>query len=88
MLIYSNANYETMANPSHPVFIAVEKEFWAWLEQSNPANEYEEKYFGEESIVNKRGAIEQAIEEMIDLANEDGTPVSIKSFDFDAVFAA
>ncbi len=87
MYIYPNAVYGTMANPSHPVFQAVEAEFWKWLESSNPAMEYEAMYFSDEAVCNKRGAIEQAIEEMINEANEEGKAVLVRTFDFDAIFA-
>ena len=87
MKVYPNSNLLTLCNPSHPVFLAVEKEFWDWIDSTNPAQEYEAMYFSDEAIFNKRGAIEQAIEDMINEANEENKPVIVARFDFDAVFA-
>ena len=87
MLIYPNSNQSNLSDTSHPVFLAVEKEFWGWLESSNPANEYEEMYFGDDAIYTKKGAIIGAIEEMINEANETNKPVLVSTFDFDAIFS-
>ena len=86
MLIYPNTNYQTAAKLDSPIFLAVEKEFWAWFENTNPASEYEEMYFGDEAIYSKKGAILQAIEEMIDEADTTGKPVNLKTFDIDGIF--
>ena len=87
MKVYPKSNYEMLSALDHPIFLAVEKEFWQWIESSNPANEYEEMYFGDDAIYNKQSAIKGAIEEMINEADETGKPVLISSFDFDAIFA-
>lgn len=86
MTIYPNTNYETAARLDSAIFAAVENEFNNWIESSNPANEYDEMYFGEDSIYTKKGAIRQAIEELIAEADETQKPVSFKHFDFDAIF--
>ena len=87
MYVYPKSDYTKLSALGHPIFLAVEKEFWAWLDSSNPGMEYEEMYFGCEAIYDKKGAIRGAIEEMIFEADETGKPVLISSFDFDAVFA-
>ena len=87
MNIYPNSNYSQLSALDHPIFLAVEKEFWLWLESTNPAMEYEEMYFGDEAIYNKKDAIKGAIEEMIAEADQTGKPVIISKFDFDAVFS-
>ena len=87
MYVYPNTNILEISNPSHVIFKAVEKQFWQWLEDSNPASENEEKYFGDDAIYDKLGAIEGAIEELINEANEENNPVLINTFDFDAVFS-
>jgi hypothetical protein len=87
MYLYPNSNILEISNPSHPVFLEVEREFWAWLESSNPANQYEEMYFSDDAIYTKRGAIIGAIEELLNEAQETNKPVLIKTFDFDAVFS-
>jgi len=38
------------------------KEFYDWLESSNPSSEYEEMYFGEEAVFSKAGALDYAVE--------------------------
>ncbi len=86
MYVYPNANYSNLMKLDSPVFLAVEKEFWAWLESTNPANEYEEMYFGEDAIYDKKQAIQSAIDEMLNEADETGKPVLVSTFDFDAVF--
>lgn len=87
MKVYPNSDYTKLSTLDHPIFLAVEKEFWAWLKNSNPANEYEDMYFSEDAIYDKKQAIRGAIEEMICEADETGKPVEIASFDFDAVFS-
>lgn len=54
-----------------PLWLAMEQEFDNWLENSNPASEYHEKYFGEDAIYTKHGAIVQAIEDLIIWAEEE-----------------
>ena len=87
MYVYPNSNYSQLTALDHPIFLAVEKEFWLWLESTNPAMEYEEMYFGDDAIYDKKGAIRGAIEEMMYEADETGKPVLISKFDFDAVFS-
>ena len=86
MLIYPNTNYSNAINLDSPIFLEVEKEFWKWLESSNPANEFEEMYFSDDAIYSKKDAIYGAIDELINSANEENKPILISSFDFDAVF--
>jgi hypothetical protein len=87
MNIYPNTNYSEVSRVDHPIFQAVENEFNNWIDNSNPALEYHEQYFSDEAIYSKKQAIQGAISEMIDEAQETGAPVKISSFDFDAVFS-
>ena len=87
MYVYPNSDYYKLTALDHPVFLAVEKEFWAWLESTNPCMEYEDMYFSDDAIYDKKSAIKGAIEELICEADETGKPVLIRTFDFDAVFA-
>lgn len=85
-VIFPNADLSEISRMSHPIFQRVEKHFWEWIESSHPAAEYREKYFGDDAIYTKRGAIEQAIEAALDEANEEKKPVRLSEFDFDAIF--
>ncbi len=87
MKVYPNADYSKLSSLDHPIFLAVEREFWNWLNSSNPAMEYEDMYFSDDAIYDKKQAIQGAIEEMICEADETNKPVEIASFDFDAVFS-
>lgn len=87
MYIYPHSDYAKLSAIDHPVFLAVEKEFWSWLDSSNPAMEYEDMYFSEDAIYSKKDAIKGAISEMMEEADETGKPVLIRTFDFDAVFS-
>lgn len=86
MLIYPNTNLLKASNYDNPIFLEVEKEFDNFIDTSNPANEYFDKYFGEYAIYSKEGAILGAIEYMIDEANETGKPVNVNTFDLAALF--
>lgn len=87
MYVYPKSDYAKLTALDHPIFLAVEVEFWGWLNSSNPAMEYEDMYFSDDAIYDKKEAIKAAIEGLINEADETGKPILIKSFDFDAVFA-
>lgn len=86
MNVYPNQTMEQLNSFDHPVFQYLDKRFNEWIESSNPAMEYEEQYYGEEAICTKRGAIEQALENLIDEARETGKPVNVATFDIEAAF--
>ncbi len=86
MRIFPNQTLEQLNSFDHPVFQYVEKRFDDWIENSNPASENDEKYFGEDAIYTKRGAIEQALENLIDEAQETGKPVDVTKFDLECAF--
>lgn len=86
MKVYPNSDFSKLSALDSPVFAAIEKEFDDFIEHSNPASEYEEMYFGDEAIYSKKGAIRQAIEEMMDEADITGKPVDIKTFDLWGIF--
>lgn len=86
MFVYPNQTIEQLNSFENPVFQHIEKQFDEWLKHSNPAMEYEEKYYGDEAIYTKRGAIAQAIENLIEEANESNKPVNVKTFDIECAF--
>jgi len=86
MKVYPTASLENLNSSGHPVFKFIEKKFFDWIEATPPGAEYQEKYFGEEAIYSLRGAVEQAIEAVIEEAKEENAPVDLEAFDFDAVF--
>lgn len=87
MKIYPNTSILQVSETGSAIFLFVENKFNQWLKASNPANEYEEKYFGEEAIASRKGAIVDALEAAITEADETGKPVDMGRFDYDAVFA-
>jgi hypothetical protein len=87
MKLFPNSDLSTILSTSHPIFLFVEKQFWTWLENSNPAMEYKEMYFSEDAIYTKHGAIQEAIESALDEAIEESKPVDLASFDYDAIFS-
>lgn len=88
MKIYPNADLGIIAATSHPVFKAVEAEFNAWYDSA--PNWIREAYDGygedEPGAFNREGAIDAAIEGMIDEANATGKPVDISKYDTAAHF--
>lgn len=70
----------------------VEKRFNQWFEhntQPSAPGDYEAMYYGEfgqEPIYSKADAIAQAIEEMINEAEQTGQPVNVRKFDIEASF--
>lgn len=86
MLVYPNNTLQQLNSYSNPIFQYIEKRFDAWIKDSNPAMEYEEKYYGEDAIYTKRGAIEQAIENLIEEAYERCTAINVATFDIEAAF--
>jgi len=86
MFISPNSEISKLSHPSNQVFRFIEQRFDEWLEGSNPANEYEEKYFGHDAIYSKKYAIEQVIEAAIEEANDENKKVDLRTFDYDAIF--
>lgn len=93
MKAYPNTDLSSITT-SHPLFKAVEQQFDEWYNHNTQPGAPLAKdikgcyygYFDEPACFSKVGAIEQAIEEMINEADETGKPVSVNTFDFDAVF--
>jgi hypothetical protein len=79
---YINEGFDAyVISNSAPLFLAVEAYFYQWLEGTNPANEYDEMYFGEDAIYTVRGAIIGGIELVIDYMRENNlTSITTKSF--------
>lgn len=74
------------------IFKLCEKMFWNWFNSANPADELEEKYFGEERIYIKKGAILQLIESMAEYCEDNPsvtlyTEKQILAADIDATLA-
>ena len=77
---------QKIKDPGHPVFQAVEKMFDDWIEKSNPAMEYKEKYFGDFAIYSKQKAIEGAIDAALEyLYEEDLAFIDINSPKLDLI---
>ena len=66
--------YLSLRKPESLLFLEIEKIFNEWIEGSNPAQNYEEMYFGDEAIYTKKGAIIGAIENIFDYMNEEKKP--------------
>lgn len=82
--------YEELSKTDSPLFKAVEAKFDQWIKESNPASEYDEKYFGDGAIASKKGAIREGIDMIFDVMTEEElTTIDIndKRLDWDAVFA-
>lgn len=89
MKIYYTKDREKHYALDSALFMKIEEIFDTWLENSNPAGEYEEKYFGWDAIYSKKGAIWQAIDMIFDYMEEEELKViSIDhpSLDFWAIF--
>lgn len=88
MYVYPNSDYFQLSAPSHPVFKAVEKRFDDWFD--NSPSWIQETYVGwgmdEPPVFSKKGAIRQAIENLIEEADESGKPVKIGTFDIECAF--
>lgn len=81
------AKYRQLLRADSWLFEIVENEFDKWLKDSNPASEYEEMYFGEDSIFEKKGAIRQAIEMIFDQMEEENKPfIYLKDVDLSCAF--
>ena len=80
-------DFKALRNPKTLLFKFVEARFNRWLEESS-ANDWEIRlmYEGDEAIYDRRGAIEQALEEAAGLADETGQPVAMHTFDFDSIW--
>jgi tetratricopeptide (TPR) repeat protein len=65
-----------------PLFQDLERFFDEWLKDSNPASEYQEQYFGMDAIYDVAGAIEEAIEALIEYCEvKNKTRITKHSFD-------
>ena len=82
-ITYTDHKPETFEGPSEvstdsTLFSKVEQLFNTWYDhntQEGAPGEYKEKYEGEEAIYTKIGAIEQAIEQIFDVAHEQDETV-------------
>ena len=63
------AAYQAHFKPDSPLFEAIEAIFDGWIR-----GEYEEMYFGEEAIYTKKGAIDQAIQQIFDYMRDENLP--------------
>ena len=66
--------YEELFKTDSWLFRAVEDIFNKWIENSNPAMEYEEMYFGDDACREKVGAIQAAIEQIFEVMDEYNLP--------------
>jgi hypothetical protein len=66
--------YQSQFNLESELWNCIENKFEDWIESSNPAGEYEQKYFSEDAIYDKRGAIQGAIEGIYEYLEEENIP--------------
>jgi len=81
--------FAELLNSDSLLFQEIEKEFNAWIEGSNPANEYQEMYFGDDAIYSKSGAIQDAIRQIFEVMDEENLifiTTNDHRLDFDASF--
>jgi hypothetical protein len=81
--------FTEIMQPDSLLFQEIEKEFNAWIEGSNPANEYMEMYFGDDAIYSKSGAIQDAIRQIFEVMDEEDLQfitTNDQRLDFDANF--
>lgn len=88
MKIYPGSSVNQLAQASHPVFQAVEKEFDYWFNNQPTWRRGPYQGWGEDEpvVCNKSGAIQDAIEALVDEADETGKPVVLAAFDLMAHF--
>ena len=84
MKVYPNSSIGQLSSPSHPVFQYIEQRFWRWIECAS--HDVKDMYFSEDAIYEKKGAIIQAIENVIEEANETGKPVILANADIECAF--
>jgi hypothetical protein len=77
-------NQGTNIGTSHPIFLYVEKRFFQWIERA--PQDVKDMYYSEDAIYDKRGAIEQAIDNAIEAAKEANAPVDLRTFDIECAF--
>ncbi len=73
-----------------PLFKAIEEKFDQWISDSNPAMEYNEKYFGDNAILSKREAIRGAMYQIFGLMYDEKIAMldlSDPMIDYDAAFS-
>lgn len=82
MKVYPNSDLAEIADTAHPIFKVVEKEFNDWFEAAPSwhTEAYEEQD-DNGPMCSKKGAIEDAIEGMINEADGEGKPVDISKYD-------
>lgn len=81
--------YKKAMQPDSLIFQEIEKHFNQWIENTNPASEYHEMYFGDDAILSKKGAIQEGINHLLEIMQEENLPfiyLNHPSIDFDAVF--
>ena len=91
MKVFPNSSISQIGNSSHPVFKFVESKFWNWFKfNTQPGapmgRDIHDMYFSDDAIYEVRGAVQQAIENAIEEANETGKPVELSTFDIECAF--
>lgn len=66
--------YKAHCKTDSHLFRAIEKEFDKFIKDSNPASEYEDKYFSEDAIYSKKYAIIAAIDQIFEVMDEYKIP--------------
>lgn len=82
-------DFRLLWNVRTPLWRFVEALFDRWLtERSAHDLDLRAMYEGPEAIYDRRGAIEQALEEVAKYADETGSPVALHTFDMDCIWSA
>lgn len=84
MIVYPKSSLSQIGNVGHPVFKYVEGRFNSWI--SKAPKDMKDMYYSEDRINSVKGAIQQAIENAIEQADETGKPVYLSGFDLECAF--
>lgn len=82
-------DFRSLWNVQTPLWKFVEALFDRWLtERSGHDWDVRAMYEGPDAIYDRRGAIQQALEEASNYADETGTAVALHTFDLDCIWSA
>lgn len=82
--------YQALLQPDSDLFQELEKRFDEWINDAPSSSEYNEMYFSEDAIYDKRGAIHGAIELIFEVMKENNLPfiyLNDKRLDLTCAFA-
>lgn len=86
-VVYPDSDHR-LRHELHPVFKYVEAAFWTWYRREKERDPLiDEAWFGAGAAYDKRGAIEAAIDNAVELADETRRPVYLHTADLTAAFS-